>query len=362
MNILQLIFQKAGYKLNTENASGQSESLLYISNPDGTPRWIWPARLSSPLFLRFYHVSNLRSGLFAALIRLVFWLGLQKRVFKSMAVSFQTEPIPYKSLSPESDNWALFTGTAGPNQKGIFIIESQNRHRFIKIALGEHSAKGIENEARALKMLSEETLTAFTVPQLLIHGMQTVQMTGLPQGKRVPQLTFYHQQALLELSEMNRETAPLCKLTVWNEALSNLNALSESNDARLPKGLIRKLQRLSYQIDPHQLIHAHFSHGDFTPWNMTMLDYSIGIFDWELSHPLRPKGFDAFHFIIQNGILVEHKPWTEIRKDLEKETRFLVPANEFEQYLALYLLMNASWYLTVYSRQENWHLQINWLL
>lgn len=54
--------------------------------------------------------------------------------------------------------------------------------------------------------------------------------------------------------------------------------------------------------------------------------------------------------------------WTEIRKDLEKQTRFLVKANELEQYLALYLMMNVSWYLTVYSRQENWHLQINWLL
>jgi thymidylate kinase len=362
MNILQLIFQKAGYKLTFDSASASSETLLYISNPDGTPRWIWPSRLSSPLFLRFYHVSNLRSGLFAALIRLVFWLGLQKRVFKSLKVSIQSEPVPYKSFSPENDKWALFTGTLGPNQKGIIVIESETRHRFIKIALGKHSAEGIENEAWALKMLGEETLTSFTVPQLLIHGMETVQMTGLPQGKRAPKLTFYHQQVLLELNEMKCETAPLCKLAVWNEALSNLDQLAKSNDTRLPKRLIRKLQRLSNQIDPNKRIHAHFSHGDFTPWNTTVLNYGLGIFDWELSRAHRPKGFDAFHFIIQNGILVGHKPWSEIRKDLENQTRFLVHESEFEQYLALYLLMNISWYLTVYSRQENWHLQINWLL
>ena len=187
-------------------------------------------------------------------------------------------------------------------------------------------------------------------------------MTGLQPGKREGSLTPLHQSALLELAQINNGNVPLEDIPAWKETLARLEVLSETKDDRLPKGLIRKLKTLAQQFDVNHAIKVCFSHGDFTPWNQFVYKNDLGIYDWELSESQRPVGYDAFHFVFQNGILVEHKPWTEIRTDLETQTQFLLPADSLEQYLGFYLVMNSAYFLDLYSHQENWHPQIEWLL
>lgn len=362
MDNLQQIFSKAGYKINFDAASAHATELLYINNPDGSARWVWPASLKTPLFLRFYNASGIKARFFCSLVQIIFQLGLQKWIFKSLKVRITLERVPYKAFSPEKENWALFTGTPGPNRKGIFILSDTFGQSYVKVALGESATEVIDNEALALIYLNQSKFSSFSIPQVVLRGAELVQVTGMKTGKRESKLTPMHQEALKELALVNRESQPLNKISAWKEALNKIEALQNTGDDRLPKGLIRKLKSLSRNLNWSQDVEVCFSHGDFTPWNLFVYEKTLAVYDWELSDPQRPKGFDAIHFIMQQGILVEHKSWKEIRKDLEIHTNFLLEANEFEQYLGFYLVMNTAYYLDLYSRQEKWHTQIEWLL
>jgi thymidylate kinase len=158
-------------------------------------------------------------------------------------------------------------------------------------------------------------------------------------------------------------------MSSWVDTKNDLISLCQSDDERLPKGTLRKLVRLVDGMDEHKLIETSMSHGDFTPWNMYQKESTLQLYDWELANPMMPVGFDAFHFIIQQGILVDHLHWNgiekEIRTRLTEETfaRFSVSGKaNLDEYLKLYLIMNTVYYLKTYSRQEVWHKQVSWLL
>ena len=62
---MENIFAKIGYSISsvTKNATNVVD-LLSINNPDGSPRWIWNANCSKPLFLKFYNVGSNRAFAF----------------------------------------------------------------------------------------------------------------------------------------------------------------------------------------------------------------------------------------------------------------------------------------------------------
>jgi len=59
---------------------------LYINNPDGTPRWIWPADSEDPDFLMLYNISSFKSKFFMLMVRIIFKLRLQYFAFKKIKI------------------------------------------------------------------------------------------------------------------------------------------------------------------------------------------------------------------------------------------------------------------------------------
>jgi thymidylate kinase len=116
-------------------------------------------------------------------------------------------------------------------------------------------------------------------------------------------------------------------------------------------------------------VETSFSHGDFTSWNIYKSHKKAGVYDWELATDKHPIGFDAFHFLFQQHILINRSPWLTIREDIydriqEKNIQKWSKNNEISinKYLSLYLLTNTTHYLGIYSKQEKWHEQIHWLI
>ncbi|RZL13634.1 MAG: hypothetical protein EOO62_07595, partial [Hymenobacter sp.] len=82
-------------------------------NPDGSLRWVWPTTLREPLFLEFYAAASLRAKLFSNLVRVVFACRLQGLFFAKLPGRFAATG---QQRWPVGD-FALFTGTPGPNRK-----------------------------------------------------------------------------------------------------------------------------------------------------------------------------------------------------------------------------------------------------
>jgi thymidylate kinase len=114
-------------------------------------------------------------------------------------------------------------------------------------------------------------------------------------------------------------------------------------------------------------LHSTFAHGDFTSWNCLVSKGKIQMYDFELAREEMPFGFDAFHFVMQQGVLVEHLPYKLIKSKLKHAFGLMTAGgpsvgNAFETYFKAYLLVNTAYYLHVYAEQEHWHLQVSWLL
>lgn len=367
MELLTAIFEKAGFsKLSEQAPYGIPLKLLYISNPDGSPRWVWPAENRKPVFLKFYNVNTKRSWLFATMIRLIFLLRIGHLVFRKTNIRLAYDVIPPFSLGSD---WALFTGTIGPNRKAVFYADKQ----FIKVPLGKDAEALLFNETCTLNKLtlaSTGVQLSFSFPQRFKSGISAIKLSDITnEGTRCSTFTSAHASALEDICKFSGNSRSLKQVASWTNTKNDLVSLCNSDDKRLPKGMLRKLTKLVEGMNEDMIIETSMSHGDFTPWNMYKKGDKLHIYDWELANPMMPVGFDAFHFIIQQGILVDHLNWktieSNIRSILTEETFASLSYSgkaKMDEYLKLYLIMNTVYYLKTYTRQDVWHTQVSWLL
>lgn len=353
---METIFQKIGYSLFTYDDDNKSITLFYINNIDGSLRWIWNAKNTKPLFLKFYNISSSKSKIYSLFIKLIFILKLQKLFFKQKTVSYQQNENSFFDISNE---WALFTGTIGPNNKLILYADEH----FYKISNTEKSQNLIENENNILRNLNSITRYYIQIPKGEIINNKIFKISDVSEkGRRWSKISYLHSWSLIE---MERFCSEKTKISDWKLYQNLKNDFLHIDDKRIPKGILRKLNSILNEIDENEYIDLRFSHGDFTPWNSYISrENTLSVYDWELASYDNPKGFDFFHFIIQNGILVERKPWKSIYSEILDKNKivFNFKNEELQKYLKYYFIINILQYLKIYAQQENWHIQIPWLL
>ena len=335
--------------------------LYFINNPDGSPRWVWNAQNPKPEFLRFYTISTLRSRLFSFAIRVIFFLKLQHLIFRKNCIKVsQDDQHVLKAFT--DGHFALFTGTPGPNRKLVLFANDQ----FIKIGLHETSIELLNNENTNLRNLVRGVF--FDIPDCRQISDGIIALSDLGKnGERTTEFTKIHAAALSELYHQKQSTDLIfSESEIYQKSKQQLDIHTGTSAAMIPSYLIEKLYQLGEQVAQKRL-RFNWTHRDFTPWNCFESIEKIKIYDFELAHPQLPFGFDAFHFVLQQGILVDHLSWQELKPLLKVAFNELKEAagigNEsFEDHLQAYLLINTSYHIDLYSRQEQWHEQIHWLL
>ncbi|HMP29511.1 MAG TPA: hypothetical protein PKD85_07915, partial [Saprospiraceae bacterium] len=357
MQKIQNIFDNLASK-SVDRSESKVITAQYISNPDGNIRWIWPSTCKSPYFLKFYHVQGFKANVFARIIKLIFALRLQKLAFKSTKVAL-SDPILMNQ-----NEWALFTGTVGPNQKYILykkdaLVENSS---FTKIALTPQSQKLINNERAAIEILGKEKEINFHFPAVIKADSNFVTLEeNVSFSERINQWSTPHYLFLKTLTDVNPSQYSFEDFDQKHNISARIQSLNNSKK-KLPSGIIKKLDFLHQSLFG-STVDAHLAHGDFTPWNTySNKNGELYVYDWELYSEAYPLCFDFFHFIIQNGVLTQQKSWKSIKKEIEDKSQNFIPTNEVKKYLSLYLLVNVLNYLEIYETQSQWHTQIHWLL
>lgn len=348
------IFTNTGYRLFTKQQQESMKiSFSYIPNPDGSVRWFWNSNSKRPLFLKFYNIATFKAKIFSLFVKLLFVLRLQKLIFKKEILYYMADEKPIFDIKKD---WTIFTGTVGPNNKCLLFSDGY----FYKIASTEQAKKLILNEFQSLKISNDNA--KYITPSSKMVNEYVLQLSDISAGgERVNELTPVHAKAILDITK--KKTLGT-KVTDWKYFQDLKTDFDSLNDERIPKNLLRKLNVLLSNINENESIDLSFSHGDFTSWNCYVKNDFLAIYDWELASFEKPKGFDFFHFIIQNGILIQKKSWKNIFTDLKEKNKmtFQFEDRELEKYLKYYLLTNTLSYLKIYSEQEKWHEQIHWLL
>ena len=356
----------------SSNENGQSLELMFINNQDGSPRWIWNAESTKPLFLKFYTVNSLKSKMFSWVLQLIFLLKIQKLCFRTSTVYVKkVSPRMYLEINPFKSNWALFTGTVGPNNKLIAYKVKNGKGFFYKIAPNNQVNDLLQNEVHAQYKLDIFRIKSFDYPISNHVARNIVKLSDVSLNSRADQFSLAHSLALSEMYTHTQRSINLTELPEYQKTQNLLSNLLIKKDSRIPVGLLKKIKIL-LEKQGNKKIQVAMSHGDFTPWNSFIEDDRIAIYDWELSRTHMPIGHDAFHFIMQQGILVSHQSWKQIKSqifDLISPQQFKLWMNSddpgsknIQDYLTLYLIFNTVYYLDIYSNQAKWHQQINWLI
>ncbi|WP_107038040.1 hypothetical protein [Brumimicrobium mesophilum] len=347
--------------LHIEKTSKRSIDLYFINNPDGSPRWIWNTQNKRPDFLRFYNASSMKSKVFSTMMKLIFFLKLQHLVFGKNTVKVNKEETHSLSEFTKGD-FALFTGTTGPNRK--LVLYSKNQ--FIKVGLSQSSIQALENELFNLKSFKSNSAIEIPKSKKIADGIISLTDIG-KNGERTSTFSKEHAIGLNELYSQHPTALNLLYQTdIYKKSINQLHKYRLQPEKKEMNNIIDKLIILVKDVAPKQF-KFNWTHRDFTPWNCFVANNQIKIYDFELAHSALPFGFDAFHFVMQQGILVDRTSWKNLKPKLESAFHQLksVVGNgneKFEDHLKAYLLINIADHIDLYSRQEDWHQQIYWLL
>ena len=333
-------------------------------NPDGSLRWVWPTTLRQPLFLEFYNAASAKARLFSTLVRVVFACRLEGLFFKKLPGHFAATG---QQAWPVGD-FALFTGTPGPNRKAVCCYDAAPGQRvFAKLPLGAAATAKVAAEARNLDHLAECGFTSFALPRILgYEASHLLQSSVKPAGAhRAASFGPAHASCLAEMLDATQARQPLVASTYWQTIGEQITALAALPATRIPFGLRTKLRHLREAIDPLAQVTFAFAHGDFTPWNCWVSGDKLAIYDLEMAQPEASLLYDLFHFEAQQALLVTRQPAASIRERvLAVATEFFpaLPTAEVALAWQLYLLHQVSTGALLYHAQADWHPQINWLL
>lgn len=364
--LLQTIFQHITGKAGLKNQQGEPQihSLYFRNSPDGTLRWVWPSGLKKPLFLKTYNTCSGRAKWIAQLIRLIFACRLQ-RLFASGKYSVTLPAQWAKDWGINGQNWAIFTGTAGSNRTAVLYGNQQ----FYKIPIGHAATALVAHEHQALLQWQGKGLQHVDLPACAMQGPVLI-TADMGLGAQQPGLLGHvHWLGLSELANHAHKEQALYRLTAWHQVDEQLDVLGQSYDARIPQGMLTKLQLLKKALDEEDSVVTGLAHGDFTPWNCFVKDGRLALIDWEMAHDDQPLLFDAFHFMYQQAALVAHCSYSQLQTTIRQSLNHPLAQQLIEQHgisvrlhHRLYLLFTITYYLHRYAQQRQWHPQVAWSL
>ena len=355
-------FLVSGTSAAQEVSKFSQESYHVINNPDGSPRWIYSTSLRSPLFLKFYPITGMRSRLIQFAFSALFYTGLIRLIRKTVDVDVDVEGAFFKKYvkAESKEQWALFAGTLGPNQKIVMYQKtSDGRGVFTKIAYGENAKQLVNKEQIELQFLHGDKHFSFLMPKVLDHDAISVSIDELHLTTGSVEFTQSHALALGEMYQFSTAIEEI------KSAHYHLHEETQNEEARelltdLRKGVL-ELAALADQ--KKKRIKIGYGHGDFTPWNVGFSHDKLAVLDWELAGTY-PLLYDAFHFVLQNQIMTSTKNTDEIYAQIKLmiaqpaiQTICKTHAINWKDQFVGYLLDISTFYYSVYAKQGALHYQ-----
>lgn len=379
-----------GDRLIIENLAGNNSLIsdqasiefCYISNPDGTIRWLFPKSLRTPMFLNFYSTSSIRAKILNFFIKSTYFFRISGLVNSSeLRIKILKESVLDKILTKyEYDSYSIFTGTIGDNRKAIVELHKNKKSFvFIKIPITESSKELVKNEIGTLNLLQSFEFNKMIVPKLLDRNENSIAELENIKPKRYKQNTDLNS---LHIDALNELYANTYKSLVWKElgvlqfAKDNIESLIKKDGIgntlfeREARVLSQKnLLLIEFIEESDKLVTTSISHGDFTPWNMYLSKEKLHLFDWELSENEMPLMYDLFHYVFQANIMIRHRSYQEIHDALQnvlkmKNIQLMLKKYDidFNKNYTFYIVYTISYYLNKYANQNKLHDQVFWML
>jgi len=347
----------------------KSVELSFVSNKDGSPRWIYPSGLRKPRFLAFYNFNGWKANLYKFLVKTAFALHVPTMVRNGRFVVHYSRDIYVETLlmpvSGSIRDYAIFTGAAELNRKAV-VAEGRDKRvgSFLKIALNKSSAENIKNEHNSLSLLGHIPFKSTVIPKVWRINDQVIRVSNAKPVKARKQRKFgqSHCRFLRDLYDASFERQYYRQMEITGETRERLLQLASNPKLREKTGaqeLFHKLQALEEQLQVmNPMLGTSVCHGDFTPRTVRTRGDNLHVCDWESSRQSMPVLFDLFHYVIGEKAFSGNGTVNVLRARLDALLNSPIPAwflrergLEPSLYLRLYLLHHSARYLETYLSQ-----------
>ncbi len=194
---------------------------------------------------------------------------------------------------------------------------------FLKIGCGPEGIDALHHEESVLRRLQTHQFSTSTVPNVIYAGYWNnyyLLLQGCPRvhTETSPgRITYQHITFLLELYGIVPPTQ-LASNEFLGRIRERLTKLEKLGYSSFIPPVLNVLEEFHSGVGESNVIFG-FMHGDFAPWNMLRARNQLFVFDWENAQVTSTPGWDLFHFIVQNGILVHQLPARQIYKSMFDE-------------------------------------------
>jgi hypothetical protein len=227
--------------------------------------------------------------------------------------SQQGIPAHAKKIFGNHIDFALFTGTPGYLRKTTIQImdHAGSILGYCKIGNNPQTKAVLQNEADMLDLLSRLSLGRALTPTKLFAGeshsgdfclIQSTKKGHLSSAPLIP--GDVHLDFLTRLMEQTGREGAFLESPCYREVAERLTSVYGYADTGKYQELSKALEWAS-QVLSRNKITLFLAHRDFTPWNTFISEGQLFVFDWEFARTGWIPLADAFHFILQKGIIVD---------------------------------------------------------
>lgn len=308
------------HKLKSLQHLGFQNIQQYGVLPTNRPRIIYPLQTKrlrgKGLTLHSPGSSKARYALHV--IKLMSNWGISAPLCKGSVIIARRTHIPVKNnlqqwlqdrLQQDIVDLVVYCGSDSARRKMTLLAvgEDGKNDYIVKVADSTGGSNAIECETLALKALASSNVSG-SIPQLLFtdhwNGYQVQVQTALPKPKdQLHTLTDTHLTFLAELTRLDSYCMALAETTIWRNTVKHI----ERTESVFPSAIAHLATEVVSQKFKQTNVYCHRIHGDFTPWNTSITDKSLMVWDWEDSEAKGLVFFDLCQFIIRQAVLVG--PW-----------------------------------------------------
>ncbi len=223
--------------------------------------------------------------------------------------------------------FAIVVNPGRPQKKPVLEVMDQSGDlvAYAKVGWNELTRALVRSEADALARIADAKPRSFKAPGILAsehwNGLYILVVTpfdlpGRPRLLMELPLAATAEVLTFAATSFNRLTTGAFWRTLRTEA--------EALDHRVMDLALQIFETLERQVGDLTLP-AAFSHGDWVPWNMALLDDSVAVWDWERASDGVPAGLDAIQFLFQVQLNLCRRAPAEAIANTVEEGRDLLP-------------------------------------
>ncbi|MEJ2697183.1 MAG: phosphotransferase [Candidatus Sulfobium sp.] len=276
--------------------------------------WLIPLKNSDTSAAAFslYQPSLVRARLLKKMAVLAAKSGITGMIFRDR-VYFSAEDSGVRKIFDRDDlQYAIFAGTKGRHRK--ITVQVMDGHGailgYIKVSDSDEIDELLNNETTVLKRLSELKISEGLYPRVLfsgaMNGTHILVLDSLKNGKSTfsSKLSNAHISFLAEIFRKTAESGRFRESGFYRGLLTRIELLNGTAAKDFAIRGQKILDFLDGRLGGRELPFG-ICHRDFTPWNTFFHGPKLYAFDWEYAKEGYPPLLDLFHFIIQNGVIVQ---------------------------------------------------------